>query len=89
MYLVFCVFFSFIDLFHFFALASVVVNQKASTEADVMSKIEIDRVLKYAPDEIDARDRGKIYIFSATLTSSISLILKDIFKYSTHFINVA
>ena len=76
-------------MFHFFALASVVVNQKASTEADVMSKIEIDRVLKYAPDEIDARDRGKIYIFSGTLTSSISLILKDIFKYSTHFINVA
>ena len=54
MYLVFYVFFSFIDLFHFFVLASVVVNQKASTEADVMSKIEIDGVLKYAPDEIGA-----------------------------------
>ena len=61
MYLVFYVFFSFIDLFHFFALASVVVNQKASTEADVMSKIEIDRVLKYAPDEIGYWERGKIY----------------------------
>ena len=54
-------FFSFIDLFHFFVLASVVVNQKASTEADVMSKIEIDGVLKYAPNEIGAWDRGKIY----------------------------
>ena len=61
MYLVFYVFFSFIDLFHFFVLASVVVNQKASTEADVMSKIEIDGVLKYAPNEIGAWDRGKIY----------------------------
>ena len=27
--------------------------------------------------------------FSGTLTSSISLILKDIFMYLTHFINVA
>ena len=54
-------FFSFIDLFHFFVLASVVVNQKASTEADIMGKIEIDRALKYAPDEIGAWDRGKIY----------------------------
>ena len=62
MYLVFFVFFSFTDLFHFFAQASVVVNQKASTEADVMSKIEIDGVLKYAPDEIGARDRGKIFM---------------------------
>ena len=62
MYLVFYVFLSFTDLFHFFVLANVVVNQKASTEADVMSKIEIDRVLKYAPDEIGARDRGKIYM---------------------------
>ena len=53
--------FSFNDLFHFFVLASVVVNQKASTEADVMSKIEIDGVLKYAPNEIGAWDRGKIY----------------------------
>ena len=47
-------FFSFIDLFHFFVLASVVVNQKTSAEADVMSKIETDGVLKYAPDEIGA-----------------------------------
>ena len=62
MFLVFSVFFSFIDLFHFFVLASVVVNQKASTEADVMSKIEIDGVLKYAPDEIGTRHRGKIYM---------------------------
>ena len=54
-------FFSFNDLFHFFVLASVVVNQKASTEADVISKIEIDRVLKYDPDKIGTRDHGKIY----------------------------
>ena len=54
-------FFSFNDLFHFFVLASVVVNQKASTEADVISKIEIDGVLKYDPDKIRTRDRGKIY----------------------------
>ena len=26
-----------------------------------MSKIEIDGVSKYVPDEIGARDRGKIY----------------------------
>ena len=64
MYLVFYVFFSFIDLLHFFVLASVVVNQKASTEADAMSKIEIDGVLKYFPDQIGARDRGKIYIIN-------------------------
>ena len=54
-------FFSFIDLFCFFVLASVVVNQKATTEADVMSKIDLDGVLKYAPDEIGAWDRGRIY----------------------------
>ena len=46
-------FFSFIDLFHFFVLASV-VNQKTSAEADLMSNIETDGVLKYAPDEISA-----------------------------------
>ena len=45
---------SFIDLFHFFVLVSVLVNLKASTEADVMSKIEIDGVLKYASDKIGA-----------------------------------
>ena len=61
MYLVLYIFFSFNDLFHFFVLASVVVNQKASTEADVMSKIEIDGTLKPAPDKIGARDRGMIY----------------------------
>ena len=61
MYLVLYIFFSFNDLFHFFVLASVVVNQKASTEADVISKIEIDGVLRYAPDKTGARDRGKIY----------------------------
>ena len=62
MYLVFYVFFfSFNDLFHFSVLASVVVNQKASTEAYVISKIEIGGVLKYAPDKIGARDRRKIY----------------------------
>ena len=55
-------FFSLIDVFHFFVLARIVVNQKASTEADVTSKIEIDGVLKYAPDEIWARDRRNIYI---------------------------
>ena len=60
MYLVFYVFFSFINLFHIFVLASVVVK-KASTEADVMSQIEIDGVLKYAPYEIGAWDWGKIY----------------------------
>ena len=54
-------FFSFIDLFYVFVLASVVVNQNASTEADVMSKIDIEWVLKYATDEIGAWDRGKIY----------------------------
>ena len=54
-------FFSFNDLLHFFLLYSVVANQKASTKADVMSKIEIDGILKYAPDKIVARDRGKIY----------------------------
>ena len=61
MYLVFYIFFSFIDLFHFFVLASVVVNQKATTKADAISKIEVDRVLKYVPDEIGAWKRGKIY----------------------------
>ena len=61
MYLVFYVFFSSIDLFHIFVLASIVVNQKASTEADVMSKIEVDGILKYSPDKISARDGGKIY----------------------------
>ena len=61
MHLVFYVFFSFIDLFHFFVLVSVVVNKKASTEEDVMSKIKIDGVLKYIPDEIGASERGKIY----------------------------
>ena len=59
LYFVFLLFFFY--LFHFFLLASVVVNQKASTEADVMSKIEIDSILKYVPDKIGARDRGKIY----------------------------
>ena len=48
-------------MFHFSVLASVVVNQKTSTEADIMSKTEIDGVLKYAPDKIGVRDRGKIY----------------------------
>ena len=47
-------FFSFIDLFHFFVLVSVVVNQNTNTKADVMSKIEINGVLKYATDEIGA-----------------------------------
>ena len=62
MYLIFYIFFYFIELFCFFVLASVVVNQKASTETDVkLSKIEIDGILKYAPDKIGARDRGKIY----------------------------
>ena len=61
MYLIFYVFFSFNDVFHFFVLTSVVINQKISTEADVMSKIEIDGILKYAPDKIGARDRGIIY----------------------------
>ena len=37
-------------VFHFFVLASVVVNEKASTEADVMSKT--DGVLKHDPDKI-------------------------------------
>ena len=46
-------------MFHFFILASVVVNQKA--EADVISKIETYGDFKYAPDEIGAWDRGKIY----------------------------
>ena len=61
MRLVFYVFFSFTNLFYFFVLASVVDKKKASTEADVMSKIESDRVLKYALDEIGAWDRGKAY----------------------------
>ena len=26
-----------------------------------MSKIEIDSILKYGPDKVGARDRGKIY----------------------------
>ena len=47
-------FFSFSDLFHFFVLASVIVNQKPSIDADVVSKIEIDGILKYAPDKIGA-----------------------------------
>ena len=54
-------FFSFNNLFHFFVLANVGVNQKANTEADVMSKIEIDGILKYTPDKTGARHRGKIY----------------------------
>ena len=33
-------------MFHFFVLASVVVNQKTSTETDVISKIEIDSTLQ-------------------------------------------
>ena len=61
MYLVFYVFFSFNDLFHFFVLASIAVNHKASTETDVMSRIEIDGILRYAPDKIGAQDHGKIY----------------------------
>ena len=61
MYLVFYVFFSFNDLFHFFVLASIVVNHKASTETDVMSRTEIDGILRYAPDKIGAQDHGKIY----------------------------
>ena len=48
-------------MFHFFVLDSFVVNQKANTEADVMSKIEIVGVLKHIPDEIGAWERGKIY----------------------------
>ena len=59
LYFIFLLFF--FDLFYFFVLASVVVNQKGSTEADVMSKIEIDGVLKYVSDKIGARDRGRIY----------------------------
>ena len=51
----------FILMFHFFVPASVVLNQKASTEADVICKIEIDGILKYAPNKIGTRDRGKIY----------------------------
>ena len=54
-------FLSFNNLSHFFVLASVVVNLKASTEADVMSKIEIDGILRNPPDKIGAQDRGKIY----------------------------
>ena len=46
-------FFSFIDLFHFFVLARVVVNQKASNEADIMSKIE-KKKKKKVPDKIVA-----------------------------------
>ena len=45
-------------LLHLIVLASVVVNQKASTEADV--RTNIDGVLKHAPDKIGARG-GKIY----------------------------
>ena len=54
-------FFSLIYLFYFFVLDSVAVNQKASTETDVMRNIEIDGVLKYVSDEIGAWNRGKIY----------------------------
>ena len=53
-------FLSFNDLFHFFVLASVVINQKASTEAEIMSKIEMNIILKYAPDKIGAQNRGKV-----------------------------
>ena len=53
-------FLSFNDLFHFFVLASVVINQKASTEAEIMSKIEMDIILKYAPDKIGAQNCGKV-----------------------------
>ena len=61
MYLVFYVFFYFNGLFHFLpVLASVFVKQEASTEEDVMSKIETDGILKCASDKIGARDRGKI-----------------------------
>ena len=41
MYLVFYVFFFLNDLFYLFVLASIAVNQKTSTETDVMSKIEM------------------------------------------------
>ena len=46
-------------MFRVFFLASVVVNQNASTKADVESKI--DKVLKHASDKIAARGCGKIY----------------------------
>ena len=55
--------FSFTRVFHFlmifllFALASVVGNHKAATEADVLNKIA--GILKYAPDKIGAGGRGK------------------------------
>ena len=61
LYLISYVFFSFNDLFQFSVLASVVINQKASTEADVMSKIEMGGILKYAPHKICAQNRGKVY----------------------------
>lgn len=51
--------FSFNGLFYLLALVRFVVNQKASTETDVVSKIE--GVLKDAPDKIGAHGRLKIY----------------------------
>ena len=44
-------------IFLLFALASVVANHKAATEADVLNKIA--GILKYAPDKIGAGGRGK------------------------------
>ena len=44
-------------IFLLFALASVVGNHKAATEADVLNKIA--GILKYAPDKIGAGGRGK------------------------------
>ena len=56
----FTIVFSFVRFFLFYWSVLILcssqcfVNQKASIEADVMSKIEIDGVWKYVPDEIGA-----------------------------------
>ena len=43
------------DHFLVFVLASIAINHKATTEADVLNEI----VLKYAPDKIGAGGHGK------------------------------
>ena len=57
---VFCDVFSLLIVFHLFLLGTVVINQKASTEADVISRT--DGVLKHAPDKIGVPGRERFII---------------------------
>ena len=70
-------FFSFLMVFHLFVLASVAVNKKASTEEDIMSKI--DGVLKQTTDQIGARGRFIIKINRLD-------ILINVMQLTVHFL---